>query len=164
MSLFIRKINKAQWLQTDIVQGEDVSADAITNCMKTKGNTLSAWEVESKTDIDKAVLAMVAAGDHLETIDVVPMTPEYLTEKEVDFKKISGLTPVEGLIKNHINLEQLSYKKLGIIAYHIVDKIREREVKRYTEGKCKEILRKAISEGKLKIEDIKDDIRKKLKD
>jgi hypothetical protein len=130
--------------------------------MQTTGNALSVWEVESATDIDKAVLAIVAAGGHLETIDVVPMNPQYLEEKQVVFKKTDGLTPVESMIKNHINLEHLSYKKLGIIAYHIVDKIREREHKRYTEGKLKEIFKKAIGEKKLKIDDLSENIRKKL--
>jgi hypothetical protein len=162
MSLFVRKINKAQWLQTEIVQGEDVSADAITNCMNTKGNTLSVWEVESATDIDKAVLAIVAAGGHIETIDVVPMNREYLEDKQVVFKHKDVLNPVEGMIKNHINLEHLSYKKLGIIAYHIVDKIKDRENKRYTEGQLKEIFRKAVNERKLNIDDLSDHIKKKL--
>ena len=162
MSLFIRKINKAQWLQTDIVRGEDVSADAITNCMNTKVNALSVWEVESSTDIDKAVLAIVAAGGHIETIDVVPMNREYLEEKQVAFEHKDVLNPVGGMIKSHINLKQLSYKKLGIIAYHIVDKFKQEENKRYTEGKLKEIFRKAIEEKKLNFDDLSGHIKKKL--
>ena len=60
MSLLVRKINRAKWLQTDIAHGDDISADAITNCMKTTSNRLSVWEVESEARIEEAALAIAS--------------------------------------------------------------------------------------------------------
>lgn len=45
MTLLVRKINRAKWMQNDILSEQDVSADAITICMKTVGNTLSVWQI-----------------------------------------------------------------------------------------------------------------------
>ena len=71
MSLLIRKINRNKWIQNDAVP-DDVPADAITGgCVRTQRNTLSVWEVPDENKIDEAVLAIVSAGHHLETIDVV---------------------------------------------------------------------------------------------
>jgi hypothetical protein len=99
MSLFIRKIDKGRWLQKDIPLDEDVPADAITKDMKTDRNTLSVWEVSGADNIDEAVLAIVSGGQHLDTIDVVPMNTEHLEENQVDYIGTEGRTPVKDLIR-----------------------------------------------------------------
>ncbi len=162
VSLLVRKIDKGKWLQTDICAGEDVSADAITNCMKTTNNNLSVWKIESENKMDEAVLAMVSAHDHLETIDIVPLNREYLREKGIDSEPTIGLSHVEGLRRIHHDLCHLSYRKLGLIAYHIVDIIREQRVKRYTAGRLKEILGNAVRGERLKLDDLSQGLRKKV--
>ena len=162
MSLLVRKIEKAKWMQNDIISGEDISADAITNCLKTKGNTLSVWEVDTENHVEQAVLAIAASAQHIETIDVVLMNPEYLIESDVDYIQSEIPLPVEDLINMHHDICKITYKKLGIIAYHIADKIREQKIIRYTEGRLKGILKEAIEMGKLDIENLNYDVRKKL--
>jgi len=103
MSLFVRKIIKSKWYQTDIENGDDVSADAITNCMKTKQNTLSVWEIESPDELDNAVLAIVSQHQHLETIDVVKLDSVSLVENEIVWVESRGLTPIDDLIPHPRN-------------------------------------------------------------
>jgi hypothetical protein len=91
MSLLVRKIDKGKWLQTNISGGEDVSADAVTNCLRTKGNALSVWGVETEAEIDEAVLAIVTGHQHLETIDVVSLSPEHLAVNGIDYQQTQGL-------------------------------------------------------------------------
>ena len=162
MSLLMRKIDKSRWLQTDIRKGEDISADAITNCMKTRQNIFSVWEIKNEAEIEEAVLAIVSNSQHLETIDVVLMDSKYLGEKGILSRRSSGVTPVMDLRDRHLDLLHLSYKKLGIIAYHIVDKFINNKVKRYTKGHLKAILIEAIKNSRLKLEDLSDTIQKKL--
>ena len=162
MSLFVRKIDKGKWFQVDLHQNTDYSADAITNCLKTRQNTLSVWEIISETDIDEAVLAIVSGQDHLDTIDVVLMSPDYLKKQGIDYKRTNGSTPVDDLVEKHIDLSNLTYKSLGIVAYHIVDKINDQKVKRYTIRQLKEILNQAISQNRLTPDKLKDFIREKL--
>ena len=161
MSLLIRKINRNRWLEEDEVPN-DVPADAITGCMRTQRNTLSVWEVPDEGKIDEAVLAIVSAGHHLETIDVVQIDREHLEENRVDCIQTKGGTPIEDLVDTHIDLSNLAYTQLGIIAYHIADKFRQDKVKRYTQGQIKEILRTAIQGQRLEIENLSESIRKKL--
>jgi hypothetical protein len=161
MSLFIRKINRNKWLQVDEAP-DDVSADAITGCMRTLHNTLSVWEVQDENEIDEAVLAIVSAGDRLESVDVVQIDRECLVENKIDCIRTKGDTLVEELKDTHIDLSNLAYKELGIIACHIVDKFKEKKVKRYTEGQIKAILRDAIQQERLETENLNESIRKKL--
>ena len=162
MSLLIRKIKKSKWLQGDEVP-DDVPADAITGgCVRTQCNTLSVWEVQDENKIDEAVLAIVSAGHRLETIDVVPIEREHLEQNEIDCKQIPGRTEVKDLAETHIDLCNLAYRELGIIAYHIADKFRQGKVKRYRKKRLEEILRDAIQNKRLKITDLEDSISERL--
>ena len=161
MSLLIRKINRNKWLQADKIP-DDVSADAITGCMRTKSNALSVWEVSDENKIDEAVLAIVSAGDRLEAIDVVQIEREHIEKSKIDCIQTDGRTLVEDLVDTHIDLSNLAYKELGIIACHIVNKIRQEQIKRYTEGQIKKILRDAIQKERLETENLNESIRKKL--
>lgn len=162
MPLLVRKVDKGKWMQNDIVNGADVSADAITHCMRTANNKISVWEIDSEGNSEEAVLAMVAAHEHLETIDVVLMNRDYLTENGINCVNSEGRTAVTDLINRHRDLDSLTFKKLGIIAYHIVDGIKNDKIKRYTIGQQKEILKKAISTSRLNPDDLKNSVKEKL--
>lgn len=120
------------------------------------------WEIHSEATIGEAVLAIAAAQDHLESFDVVPMDLHHLEREGIACERAESSTPVEDLKKSHLNLVQLTYQKLGIIAYHIVDKFRQEKVKRYTRADLKRILRTAIAQGRLEAKDLKDSVRNKL--
>ncbi|MEK7395812.1 MAG: hypothetical protein AAB116_02635 [Candidatus Poribacteria bacterium] len=165
MSIFVRKIDKAKWLQTDLHQNIDYSADAITSCLRTTQNTLSVWEVESETDIDEAVLAIISGpkyGHPFETIDIVLMSPNYLKEQGINCRRTNGSTLVDDLVEKHIDISNLTYKSLGMVAYHIVEKIKDEKVVRRTKAKLMEILNQAISRNRLNPDRLTDSIRETL--
>ena len=162
MPQFVRKINKAKWEQNDIRNGEAISADAITLCLQTASNTLSVWAIDSEDDLDDAILAMVAAGDYLAAMDFVMLDVEYLSSCGIDHRHMEAETPVDDLRNAHHDLVQLTYPKLGAIANYVVERFKNDEVERYTEGRLKKVLRKAIADDRLKPEDLKPSIRKKL--
>ena len=162
MALLVRKISMSKWRQNDIINGEDVSADAITNCMKTDGNTLSTWEISKESKIDDAVLAIVSCSDHLDTIDVTYLDSEVLEKKGILTKSSKGKSPIEDLNDFHINLVNLTYPALGIIANVIVENIKKEKFKRYTRGMLKKLLKVAIESGILEQEKLSCFIQKTL--
>ena len=149
-------------MQNDILGGADVSADAITLCIKTKTNTLSAWEIASESDVSEAVLAIVSGGDHLETIHVVIMDKQHLTDHGISCSCKEEYTPVEDLRKTHHDLIALTYPKLGIIANHIVEGFKRERVIQYRERALRQILNDAVKMKRLDPSDLKPDISKKL--
>jgi len=162
MSLLVRKIDKGKWLQSDIVNGEDVSADAITNCLKTSGNTLSTWRVGNEAQIDDAVLAIISAHHHLDAIDIVWISQDLLVEYNIIMQDTQGHTPVVDLVDNHVDIANLTYKTLGTVAHCIVKSFSDKNVKRYTRGSLKKLLRTAIESGRLDAKGIASSVADKL--
>ena len=162
MNLLVRKINRAKWMQNDILCGEEVSADAITNCMKTKGNALSTWQISDQNEIADAVLAIVSFHEHLDTIDVVCLNPSCLEKVGVKFQPTQVNTPVKDLIERHVDICNLTYRSLGIVAEQIVNVIREDKVVRYTKGSIRKLLKTAIDLGRIEIGDLHNSIYNEL--
>lgn len=158
----IRKINKSKWFQINIIEDSDVSADAITNCLKTTRNTLSVWAIENEEDLNNAVLAIVSNQDHIETIDIVILNNSTLQDQDITIIASSGNTPIESLRDIHRDLIDLTFSKLGIIKEHIVERIRSKKLKRFTKGQLKKLLNDAINNGLLKLDDLNDSLRRKL--
>lgn len=162
MTLYVRKITQAKWLQTKILDGEDPSADAITNCIKTKNNTLSVWTIAAEADLDQAVLAIVAAGENLDSIDVVIFSEQRIDELGISHTQTDGFTPVTSLVKTHIDLENLNYTSLGQVANCVTEAFRTNKVKRYTKAMLKNVLENAINSGILQLNSLNDSLKAKL--
>jgi hypothetical protein len=162
MALFVRKIDYAKWAQRQILEGEPPSADAITNCMKTTRNTLSLWSIRDESELDEAVLAIAAQGDHLDTIDILKINPSLISDRGLNVIKSHGLTPYAGFVNNHLDIVKLDYALLGIMAGVIVESIRHGGRKRVTFGELKKIITKGIEDGKVEMAELKPDIQKKI--
>jgi hypothetical protein len=147
------KINAAKWRQVNLEETNDVSADAITS-LRTRMNALSLWEIESDEQFDQAALAIAAAGDFLETFDLVPLYPTSLIDTGLELEKSRGNTKVEDLKNTHFDIVHLTYARLGIMANHIVQSFRNNKVKRYTRDDLIGLLNNAIENGRLKKEDL----------
>ena len=163
MSLQVRKINRAKWHEADIVNGAKIPADAITHCLKTQQNNLSVWRIKSEDEIENAVLAISSGQQNLETFDIVILNSEYLKQKGIKFMATEGITalkmPKEDM---HFDMVELTYEKLGIIAYHIVEKFKEQKVLRYRKKELKDILNNAINEKRLDIDILSEKIKNEL--
>jgi hypothetical protein len=162
MPLLVRKIEKAKWLQNDVVNGQEVSADAITYCLKTTKNALSTWRVLEIDEIDEGVLAIVSGHEHLETIDIVCLDCSSLKSAGLKLQISQGTTPVANLADRHVDILELTYRSLGIIADQIVGEFRGDKVKRYTRNSLKTLLNEAIQKGRLKKDDLNESLREKL--
>lgn len=173
MSLLVRKIDKTKWLQNNITADEDVSADAITICLKTSENTLSVWKVSTETDIKEAILAIVSSGDHLEAIDIITIDCQRVTSDGLNFAQNleKSFARIKDLKNAHYEITDITYGKLGVIASYIVEcfkkgqiinSCKEGQVIRFTEGYLKDTIQEAIDDRRLKKEDLPDSIQKKL--
>lgn len=67
-----RKITRAKWVDAHLNSGE-IPADAVTVDLRTRNNTLSFWQCGDATEeeLDEAVLALAAAAQRVESIDIV---------------------------------------------------------------------------------------------
>ncbi|MDR3160322.1 MAG: hypothetical protein LBU28_01755 [Spirochaetaceae bacterium] len=163
MPLLIRKIEEQKWRQNDILHGAEVSADAITGCLRTYQNTLSLWKVESEEEINDAVLAIVSFFDKADTIDIVKIDPALLEEKSLKYEPSIGKTAYTYFENRHFDLIELSYKKLGFVADVIVSCLRNNKNQRFYRKEIKNLIREGLDTGKIDKKDLKPKLIEDLK-
>lgn len=153
MSILIRRINRAKWEQ--IINEEDddvdVSADAITNCLKTSNNDLSVWKIANITELDNAILALITGSmqTKLSTLHYVMIDEELLLKSGLTINNTDGDTAVIELKKTHNDISNLTYKKLGIVKNHILESIKNEKSSFFTRSQLKNLINIAISERRL---------------
>ena len=92
MAYYVRKIARAKWALLEhgaenVI--ENYKADTIANDMKTQGNTLSLWRVESmdKKDIDPVIVINSLLGDTISKIDLIFIPEDMITDFVTEEKK-----------------------------------------------------------------------------
>lgn len=162
MPYFVRKIEFAKWNQRNILEGEPPSADAITNCMKTKQNTLSLWRIHDVDELEDAVLAIAAAGDHIDTLYFIYLDSDIVTQHLYLDDEGLGVTPFEKFKSRHTDVKYLDYVSLGKLADSTTEAIKNSQYERYNQSNIKKILAEGIKSGKIRLEDLGPHIQKKM--
>ena len=162
MSFLVRKINKAKWSVSELVEGGSASADAITNCLKTHKNTLSFWTVDSVEAIEQAVLAIAASNQNLDTFDVVVIPQSYFEKYEFVINETPGDTKCLDLVSTHRDLAGLNVQHLVLLSEVIMGDLRESKVKRYTYSQLKSLLENAVKVGRIQLDDLHENVKNKL--
>ena len=159
MKLLVRKIEKAKWMQNDVLNGAQPSADAVTGSLRTQKNTLSVWQIETSGELEDAVTAFVCQGQHLDTIDVVIFEESALSERHLKFQNKLADTPLKSFKDRHYDVCELDYDSLGQFSEVIVDSLRsEKTMKRFTHSQLKELVKRAVADGKVVLEDLNEKI------
>jgi len=161
--MLIRKIDKAKWVSGNSIN-EPPTADAITNCLRTRNNKLSVWRIKDESELEEAVLAIVAGQDHLETIDVVMLDDKHFAERRISTEEsaIDARTPVEDLKHIHRNLSSLNVLTLKVVAEHIMERIKKDYLRRFTNAQLKRILNEALTNNRLRLSDLQESMRNRL--
>lgn len=149
-------------MQNDIINGAEVSADAITICLRTDKNTLSVWSISSDSDIEKAVLAFVSSGDNFDSFDVVCLNLESLERQGLLIEQYPMEIPYKSFKDFHFNITQLTYKSLGIVAKQITDEIKEKKDKRFRKSELKKMMKSAIESNLVNYDMLKESLKELL--
>ncbi len=122
----VRKITRAKWGLEQGLSSKEIPADAVTVDLRTKGNSLSFWKCksDSKENIEEIALAIVAAGNSVERLDLICIANDKLQEDGQMWKDTDGRTPVEDIVKQHVDVYRLDYVRLGKIASRIATAIK----------------------------------------
>lgn len=160
MLFVVRKIEYSKWNQRRILEGEQPSADAITNCMKTTSNALSLWSIDDENEIDEAVLAIGSQFNDLDSIDILTIDLSLITDRGLSIQKCTGLTPYKNFEERHLDVVGLDYKSLGLMAEVIIESLRKGHWKRVLRKDLKTIISKGVDEGKIQWSDLKEKVQK----
>ncbi len=147
MNYYIRKYWNSKWHQYDEDTPARISADAITNCLKTQNNTLSLWQISDIDKIDdEGGLALIGTLQSIATIDTIIFTEEEFKSLGFELKNSEGKTAVLGLKNTHSDIINLDIFSLTEFSKYLYKKLHDEEEKR------KQIKEK-IAEAKQRSED-----------
>ncbi|UYQ93957.1 hypothetical protein MKQ68_02465 [Chitinophaga horti] len=156
MPFVVRRINRAKWDQLKDANG-DVSADAITICLKTTNNDLSVWRIDSLSDLEKAILALVtgACAVKLSTIYIVVINEDDIKNKGLQLTPTDGDTTITSLVKLHQDISSLTYNKLGAVKDLILHCFSSPTTfQTYTRKQLKDLIKDAITNNSISISEL----------
>ena len=159
-----RKISLAKWSKQSELEVGEISADAVTLDLKTQDNKLSFWRCGDgeRAGVNEAALAIAAACDRIDKIDVVWLAVGELQSDGQTLKDTKGRTPVLGLDELHVDVCRLDYWRLGKVAQLIFTAIQKDQHLRLRKACVKNLLTHAAEQGRIDPEGLKKPVRKEL--
>lgn len=160
-----RKISRAKWdTQGNADRGlavGDISADSVTGDLRTRENTLSFWRCDTDTDaaVDEAALAIAAAGERLDRLDIVWLAHDELQEDGHTLRDTEGRTPVADLTHRHVDVCRLDYVRLGTVARRVAAAIEARRCRRLTKVRVKRLMVTAVQQRRIVLDELADRLR-----
>ena len=164
MTFVARKVKLAKWETHQDMSVGEISADAVTSDLRTEDNALSFWQcgMGAESEVEEAVLAMAAAGNRIEKLDVVWVSRDELRADGQTIQDTDGRTPVAGLVRLHLDVSRLDYGRLGKVAHRIVTAIEEERCRRLTKARVKSLLAAAVEQGRIDPEDLSDHLKREV--
>jgi hypothetical protein len=158
-----RKIAAAQWAKKPDFGDDEVPADTVTKDLRTFGNILSFWASEEGAPEPwrNAALAMGAASERLDSVDITWIGREELVEDGIALFATDGDTPVADLRTTHFDAARLDGHRLARVARRVALAVRggEPRLRRITKSELATMLAEAVNSSRLRLEDLKDSVR-----
>lgn len=167
MGEYVRIIKRSKWPTEEAIENniDNIEAKTIVQemAMKYDENCLSIWKLDDKKDIILAL--MNTQKSNTETVTALKITDELLAENGLIIKNVPGNSLVEELNSYHYDVVDMNYKNLGDFARVIMTALKDEEnnLKRITRKEMKDILIEAISNERIKSEELSEDMRRDLK-
>lgn len=162
--MLARKISRAKWDPAEYLEEDEIRADAVTGCLRTSNDSLSWWYCEGdKQDVEEVALALATGPKfkRFEKIDLVVLPEADLLAHGVAAESTEGDTPIKELRSRHVNVVGLDLERLAKIARILAPRIRSNNsVFRFTKARLMTLVRTAIQDKRLDL----DDLNKKLRD
>ncbi len=157
-----RKITRAKWMSTAELSEGEIPSDAVTADLRTTDNALSFWrcDVPDRAQIEDAALAMAAAGNRIDRMDVVWIADENLRADGQTWKETEGQTPVSALRPRHVDVLRLDYVRLGNVAQQIFVALDSDRYLRLTKRQVTNLLVGAVKRGDVDLADLAGSLQK----
>jgi hypothetical protein len=161
MSYLVRKIERNKWLVED--DTTHANSDILSKCLNTDNNELSVWRIASKELLADGLVAMVSGQDHIQKVHVVVLEEAELIKRQIEIEETPGKAASEEFSNTHRDLSKLTTKSLLAISDLIVEEIKNKaNIHLFTAGTLKEMLSVAVKAGRIDVEKLAIDVRKKV--
>lgn len=148
----IRKVSLAKWKGCLENDADYISADAVTACLRTTGNSLSVWRADSEEEINCALLALAASLQRLDAIEYVILNEDDLKAGNLGIENTEVDIPVNTPKELHHDIINLDHSALRTVANLIKKEVSENKHARLSRSQAKNILIEAIKKDFIKKE------------
>ena len=161
-----RKITRAKWDPKSELSADEISADAVTSDLRTTDNSLSFWQcgIGEKAEVEEAALAIAAAGDRVDKLDIVWFAGDELRADGQTLSNTEGRTPVTDLVNKHVDVCRLDYVRLGNVAYRVFTAIEENRYLRLTKARVTKLLASAVRNERIDLDDLQSKIQAEVRE
>lgn len=156
-----RKITRAKWAATEDLSVGEIPADAVTVDLRTQENSLSFWRcpTDSDSDVEEVALAIAAAGERVDRLDIVWLADEELQNDGHVLNNTEGRTPLTGMATMHVDVSRLDYVRLGKVARQVDAALEGDRHRRLTKARVKSLIKRAVEQGRIDGSDLHDKLR-----
>jgi hypothetical protein len=160
MPLLLRNVRKNRWEnRPEWLSQDEVQADALLD-LKTDENKLSVWRIQdSRSDLDEIISAIASTRSDLVNVDYALFGQDSATKLGIKHEDMPGESLHLEANDKHRDLIDLSARRLVNLAEAIQT---EGEINRIPWKRVAAILVQAVRSGKIRLELLKDNVRKKL--
>lgn len=145
----LRKVSVAKWKEC-IRRGADyITADAITGCLRTQGNTLSLWCSSTEDEMQHSILALSTSLNKIDTISYIELDSEALEGDDLKLVSTDGQSAAPAYNQLHRDLVDLDNLALSRVAAHVKAKIEADDFKTLTKADIRAILIRGLSRGEV---------------
>lgn len=165
MSYLAHKISRSKWDHQSFMKLDDISSDALTSCLRTRNNQLSFWNCKTTSIAEVEIIALALAGgmERIDSIDIVLIPKRVLNESQFQFEQNPGSTAVTDLKDLHVDMVQLTAKKLCQLVSIVAPNVRNStSCFRFTRTKMLGFLSNAINEDRVELEKLFDKVTEQL--
>jgi len=160
-----RKVTGTQWARKADLGHDEVAADTVTKELRTTHDTLSFWCAADDTEPWKsAALAMGAAAERLDSLDIAWIDREALVGDGVQVVDSLGETPVADLRDKHADACRLDAFRLARVATHVARAVRSepQQLRRVTRTELIAMVSEAVRADRVRLEDLNENVRKEV--
>ena len=146
-----RKITRAKWATTEDLSVGEIPADAVTVDLRTQENSLSFWRcpTDSDGDVEEVALAIAAAGERVDRLDIVWLADEELQNDGHVLKNTEGRTPLTDMAAMHVDVSRLDYVRLGKVARQVDAALERDRHRRLTKARVRSLIKEAVEQGRI---------------
>lgn len=162
MSYLVRKISSySQYYKISQTENiHDVEADVMSCDLRTTKNCLSTWAITDPTEVDSAILAIASTSDHIEKMTFLILDETNIIANELEVvEETADCCPVSDLASAHVNISNLSYKKIGAVLSVLKD-VPDSSVITRTKQQILTLISDAKNSGRLNVLLLKKDVMK----
>lgn len=159
--MFVRKVTRAKWERREELAEGEIPSDAVSADLRTNDNMLSFWTCNgpSPGEIRQTVLALAAAADRIDRMDVAWIADTSVGEQGLAIEATEGRTPVATLRPRHVNVVRLDVYRLVKVASLLANALNHGQHQRLTKREVVGVVVQAVREGLVALDDLQDSVR-----